>query len=149
MGAGVAGPATTRKLGIKKPMRWGCLIGLVLAVAIGTAGWHFLSRVSLQDPPNSELPPLVRGTPANHFGTNAADPVFRRRVTAMFPVGSSAGKMVQELKRQGFELHTKNGETTASFTQWGITRRDWWITWTVDGEGRICAIGAFENWTSL
>jgi hypothetical protein len=94
---------------------------------------------------------LVRDIPFSDskLGSNIAGPIFQHRVAAMFPVGSSSREIAEELKHQNFNLHTKNGETIASFTQWGIVRRDWWIKWTEDGEGRIRTINPFETWAAL
>ena len=92
------------------------------------------------------LPPLLQGIQGDPLPRRDAPGEFEHRLGERFPVGSSEAALVRELLAEGFKLSTAVGAATktATFQRMGnlsdLARRDAYVSWTVDEQGKLASI---------
>ena len=92
------------------------------------------------------LPPLLQGIKGDPLPRRDAPGEFEHRLGERFPVGSSEAALVRELLAEGFTLSTAVGAATktATFQRMGnlsdLARRDAYVSWTVDEQGKLASI---------
>jgi hypothetical protein len=102
------------------------------------------------------LPPLLQGIKRDPLPRTDVPGEFERRLKERFPVGSSEAALVRELLAEGFKPNTAVGVATktATFQRMSLSlscggrgggycdlaRRDAYVSWTVDEEGKLASI---------
>ena len=95
--------------------------------------------LALTDP--VPLPPLLQGI-GGERRPDAGQDELDHRIRARYPLGSSEAALVEELAAEGFTpgAPMRPGARTESFTRMGFPRRDAFVSWTADENGRLTSI---------
>jgi hypothetical protein len=96
------------------------------------------------------LPPLLQGIKVDQFPpTNRPLGEFGQRLARRFPIGSPEAALVRELWLEGFRPETALDapERRADFVRLGnlsdLARRDAYVSWTADSEGKLTSISGY------